>query len=415
MDRDDQVAPPYAGAISRDVNLLAIFRAVSFLGDALALVALYLRVAPEGHAWAVAALAIASSTPLVLLAPIAGLVVDRVRAKPLLIGLGVAETLTCTGLGYWHSVSATVALMFALNVVVAFSIPGYSALVVAITGTEHITRAQGALQGAQGVASILGPILGGLLVGATGQSWPLYIDAVSFLLGTIGTVLIHHDRRPHPNARRESRHEMMAGVALVARDPLLRPVVLNISVFLLTLGTVNVAEVFYVTLTFHGSALAYGLIGAFFGLGTIGGALWASRWQRGEVFITRALTYAVIVVGLFVTGIGLVSGVNEIYPLMVVVGVAVGVANVAATTLFALRAPEHLRGRVFAAAGAAMTSAQIGATILGGALLSVITPRSVYLVGGGVATVTAVFFGALATRASRASALSEVASALQGD
>lgn len=414
MESDDTVTPTlYAGVMRRDVNLLAVFRGVSFVGDGLALVALYLRVAPVGHAWAIAALAIASSLPLVLLSPLAGLVVDRVRAKPFLVGLGLGEALVCAGLGYWHSVAMTVALIFALNVLVAFSMPGYSVLVVAITGTEHITRAQGALQGAQGLASILGPILGGLLVGLTGQSWPLYLDAVSFALGAMGTLLIHHDRRPEYAPRQGARHEMMAGIVLVAHDALLRPVVLNVSIFLLTLGTVNVAEVFYVTVTFHASALAYGLIGAAFGLGTIGGAIGASRWKGGEVFMTQALTYAVVLVGIFITAIGLVRTVEEIYPFMVLAGVAVGVANVAATTLFALRSPEHLRGRVFAAAGATTTSAQIGATIMGGAILSVIAPRTVYLWGGGIATVTAVLFGGLAIRASREGL--HLAVALQGD
>lgn len=393
---------PYAGAIRRDVHLLAVFRAISFVGDGVALVALYLRVAPSGHAWAVAALGIAAALPVVVLSPVAGLVVDRVRAKPFLTTLAGAEALVCAGLGYWHSVLATIALTFALNLIVAFSLPGYSALVVAITGSEHVTRSQGALQGAQGLASIAGPVLGGILVGTLGQSWPLYLDALSFALGGVGTTLIHHDRRPERVASDATRHEMMAGVVLVAHDAVLGPVILNVAVFLLTLGTVNVAEVFYVTVTFHGTALAYGLIGAFFGLGTVGGAIAASRRRGDEVYMTRALTYAVVLVGVFITATGLVSHVNEIYPLMVLAGLAVGIANVAATTLFALRAPDHLRGRVFAAAGAASTAAQIGATALGGAILSVVSPRSVYLIGGSLATVTAVGLGTLAIRASRA-------------
>ncbi|HUY42387.1 MAG TPA: MFS transporter [Acidimicrobiales bacterium] len=391
----------YRGAVSRDVHLLAIFRGVSFLGDSLALVALYLRVAPLGHAWAIAALAVASSLPLVLLTPVAGLVVDRVRAKPLLVSLGVVEALICSGLGYWHSIASAIFLLFALNVVVAFSMPGYSALVATITGTEYFTRAQGALQGAQGVASILGPILGGLLVGATGQSWPLYIDAISFASCALGTLFIKHERRPDPATRRGAKEDMMAGILLIGRDSLLRPVLVNVFIFLLALGTVNVAEVFYVTVTFHGTALAYGLIGASFGLGTIGGSLFASRLEHGQVKMTRSLTLAVVLVGALMTTIGFVANVAQIYPFMTLIGIAVGVANVTANSLFAVRSPEHLRGRVFAALSAALTTAEIGATVVGGAVLSVIAPRTVFRLGGGIATLTAVIFGVLAIRASR--------------
>ena len=415
MASEEASAPEtaYRGAISRDVNLLAVFRGVSFLGDSLALVALYLRVAPLGHAWAIAALAIASSLPLVLLAPVAGLVADRVRAKPLLVGLGVVEALVCSSLGYWHSVPATIFLMFALSVVVAFSMPGYSALVASITGTQHFTRAQGSLQSAQGVASILGPILGGLLVGATGQSWPLYIDAISFGLVALGTVFITHDRSPDPSTRSSTKKDMMAGIMLIGHDSLLRPVIVNVFIFLLAVGTANVAEVFYVTVTFHGSALAYGLVGASFGLGTIGGSLFASRLEHAQVKMTRSLTIAVVLVGVFMTGIGYVANVKEIYPFMILIGVAVGVANVTAMTLFAVRSPEHLRGRVFAALSAVLTTAEIGATVVGGAVLSVIAPRSVFRLGGGIATLTAVVFGVLAIRASRETFELELGS--QGD
>ena len=48
----------------RDLRLLALLRGVSFLGDSVALVTLYLRLAPQGHAWEIAALSIAGALPL---------------------------------------------------------------------------------------------------------------------------------------------------------------------------------------------------------------------------------------------------------------------------------------------------------------------------------------------------------------
>ncbi|HEY7931982.1 MAG TPA: hypothetical protein VIC81_06975, partial [Acidimicrobiales bacterium] len=86
------------------------------------------------------------------------------------------------------------------------------------------------------------------------------------------------------------------------------------------------------------------------------------------------------------------------------------VANVAATTLFALRSPEAVRGRVFAALNAGTTTAQLGATVIGGAVLAVLAPRSVYRFGGGLATLSALVFGYLALRALR-----RHTSTLQGD
>ncbi len=386
------------GAQRRDVALLAVFRGISFVGDGLAMVALYLRVAPLGHAWAVAALGIAAMAPVALLAPVAGHVVDRIRAKPLLIALGCAEAVVSVGLGYWHAIPTTIALVVVLNVSVSFSMPGYSALLPAIVGDEHVNRATGTLQATQGVAFILGPVLGGLLVGWTGQSVPLYLDAVSFALGTIGTALLHADRRPVTHEGEEDRR-MTAGLRHVARDRVLAPVVLDFFVFLLALGMVNVAEVFFVIRTLHGTPLDYGALGAAFGAGTIVGSVLAGR-QSHEIYpLVRRLMLMVVLAGLSVSGVSFVTDVGEIYPFMAIAGLAVGIVNVAAMTLFTLRTPEALRGRAFAAVNALTQSAQVGAFLLGGAALGLLAPRSVYRMGGLASLAAALIFGALALRA----------------
>ena len=388
------------GAQRRDVALLAIFRGISFVGDGLAMVALYLRVAPLGHAWAVAALGIAAMAPVALLAPVAGHVVDRIRAKPLLITLGFVEGVVCVGLGYWHSIPSTLALVVVLNVSISFSMPGYAALVPAIVGDEHINRANGTLQATQGVAFILGPVLGGLLVGWTGQSVPLYLDGVSFVLGTIGTSLLHADRRPTPHAEGADRR-MTAGVRHVVGDPVLAPVILDFFVFLLALGMVNVAEVFFVIRTLHGTPLDYGALGAAFGAGTILGSIVAGRLDQDQYPLVRWLLAMVVLAGVSVSAISFVGVVAEIYPFMTVAGFAVGVVNVAATSLFALRTPEALRGRAFAAVNALVQSAQVGAFLLGGLALGLLVPRSVYRLGGVASVAAAVVFGAVALRAAR--------------
>ena len=382
----------------RDVTLLAVFRGISFLGDGLALVALYLRVAPLGHAWAVAALGIAAMAPVAVLAPVAGHFVDRVRAKPLLVTLGLVDAVVAVGLGYWHAIATTVALVVVLNVSVSFSLPGYAALVPAIVGDENVNRATGTMQAAQGLAFIGGPVLGGLLVGWTGQSVPLYVDAVSFVLGALGTSMLRADRRPVVHAEGADRR-MTAGIRHVFADAVLAPVVLDFFVFLLALGMVNVAEVFYVTQTFHGSPLAYGALGAAFGAGTIAGSIVGSRLTQDLYPMTRALLATVVAAGLSVAAISFVGSVGEIYPFMVLAGVAVGIVNVAAMSLFTLRTPEALRGRAFAAVNAVTQTAQVGAYLLGGAALAVWTPRSVYRLGGVASTVAAIVFGLLALRA----------------
>jgi MFS family permease len=386
----------------RDLTLLAVLRGVSFLGDFAAFTALFLRLAPAHHAWAIAALAIAGSLPLVALAPLAGHVVDHFPAKRLLVLFGFAEAVVCVGLGHWHGLVATILLMLLLNCLVAFSMPGYTALVPAVAGEDNVSRAQGVLQASQALASVAGPVLGGLLVGSTGQSWPLYVDAASFVAAALATTWLRHDRRPGARAVladiEAPREGMMAGVQYIFADGLLRVVEINVAVFMLSLGMINVAEVFFVTQTLHGSATAYGLVGASFGVGGVVGALLAQRISQEVARLARTVIIDIVVIGLMMTAAGLVTRVVYFYPPMVVTGVAVGFANVAAMTLFTVRSPERLRGRVFAALGAVLTASQIAATALGGLVLAVVAPRTVFLIGGVAATITSLVLGPLGLR-----------------
>ena len=392
----------YTALQRRDIRLLATLRGVSFLGDALAMTALYLRLAPLGHAWAIAALSIAGTLPLVVLSPLAGQTVDRLPAKRLLVWLGIAEGVVCLGIGYWHALAATISLMLVLSALVAFSFPAYSALVPTIAGEQNIAASQGTMQAVQGVASILGPVLGGVLVGWVGQSWPLYLDGFSYALAALATLALRHDRRPSARTtiERAQSEKMLAGVSFLWNDRLLRPVVATTLVFLLALNMINVAEVFFVTVTLHGSALAYGLVGASFGVGSVIGSILAGRFDQGLVRLARSILISITVVGFAMIAVGLVTRVGYIYPFMAVTGVSAGIANVAFMTLCTVRSPEALRGRVFAAIGAIFTGDQIGATAAGGMVLAIVSPRSVFLIGGVVATACALVFGPLALRAS---------------
>ena len=394
---------------ARDIRLLALLRGFSFLGDAVALVTLFLRLSHQGRGWLIVALAVAGALPLVALAPVAGFVVDHVRAKPLLTALCIIEGLICAGLGFWHGDAATLTLVALLNCAVAFSAPGYSALVPTLSGEENLARAQGTLQAVQGVALTAGPALGGLLVAATGQSGPLYLDAATFVLAGVGTLALHGDRRPAPRRSRgdggaeRSRHQVSAGARLIVTDHLVRPVVVTVTVIMLSVGALNVVEIFFITRTLHASALYYGLVGTSFGVGSVVGSLAARRLSHAPSALVRTALLNIFVVSVLLGTVGLVERVIYVFPLMALTGLSVGVVNVASSTLFAVRTPEALRGRVFAAIGALFTSAEIGSMVLGGLLLSVVAPRTVYQLAGALSIVTVGIVGPLELRLSRRS------------
>ena len=378
-------------AARRDLRLLVVLAAVSALGDEVALIALLLRVAHGGiasHGWLVAALSIAGALPFVALAGPAGLVVDRVRARPLLIGLGLVEALVAAGLGYWHNDVVTVLLMALLSSVVAFSRPGYSALLPSLVGLENVAPAQSGLQAGGSLALAIGPALGGLLVGTIGQSGPLYLDAASFAVAAALTALLRGERAPAREDARAERKAMLAGARFIVASATLRPVVVTVGVLMLSLGAINVSEVFFTTVTLHASALGYGVAGAAFGVGSIAGALAGGRAPHEPARLVKVSLALIAALGVMLLVAGLSVDIAMLWAVLLATGVLVGLVNVMFSVLFSIEAPPEMRGRVFAAATGVFTTAQMGSMVLGGLLLSVISPRAIFVLAGAVAAVT---------------------------
>jgi MFS family permease len=396
------VSPSAEALARRDLRRLATLRGVSFLGDFAALTALFLRLAPHGSA-AIAALAIAGALPLVLLAPLAGHVVDRTPAKALLSGLAMGEAFLCLGLAQWRGPAATLTLMTLLSCLVAFSGAGYLAMVPSLVGEERVAAAQGRLQAVQGVASVLGPVAGGLLVGAAGQGWPLLVDAASFALAAALTTSLRHDRRPTPGERVAGARGagMTAGAALIARDAVMGPVLATTAVVMLSLGMINVAEVFFITRTLHGSATMYGLVGTCFGSGWAFGSLLAPRLGQTAPRLVGAFVVSVVALGAVIGGIGLVSSLPLVYPLQLAAGVGAGLATTCLITLFTVRSPEALRGRVFAAVSATTNGSELASMALGGIILTQVAPRTVFQIAGVACLAGATLFSVRAWRAAR--------------
>ena len=191
-------------------------------------------------------------------------------------------------------------------------------------------------------------------------------------------------------------------------DGILRPLVITFVVFLLALVMINVAEVFFITKTLHSSALMYGLVGTSFGVGNVVGAVASAKIKQNDVSLARASLLGLIVIAIFVGVVGLVEHVGYLFPILVVVGVAVGVINVTLTTLMTVRTPEAQRGRMFAASNAVFTSAEILGTVFGGLILTIVAPRTVFQIAGTVTTFFVLFFGPFALRAMRSAKNTEM-------
>jgi MFS family permease len=336
-----------------------------------------------GSALAVSALIFALWGPVVLASGLAGTIVDRFENRRILIvvSLGQAAVVAAMLAGV-DQLWALLPLMVLLGCGVAVSQPAEFALVPAAAGPDiDAARANGLMETARAVGFTAGPVVGGAL-GAAGLLWlALALNALSFLVVAAAAGLLR--------ARRQPRRAEAAGSAVRARDGFVfltrqrdLAITLGGAVAALLLFSMSAtAEPFFVTGVLGAGSLAYGVLLTSWTLGMAAGS--AGLAHR----ITRAQLATGALVAVVLQGLGIAGGALSAVLGMALIGftfggVAHGVKNVLLRTLIHERAPEELRGRVFAAYNGARNGAELAALALGGIAVGALGARTALLAAG---------------------------------
>jgi MFS family permease len=383
-------------SVRHDLRLVVGAKSVSWLGDEVAMVALVLKLQSDGRgAGAVAALLIANALPIVLLSGLVGRIVDRVDNRVLLVGSTVAQALLCTVLAFTAAPAAVLALVVVLGAGQCVNAATWQAVLPAIVGRDDLPRAIGMVQAGTTMAGIAAPAVGGLLYGLYGARVPLLIDAATFLAVLSAALLLHGRRNvvaPEAGAKQDG------GLAIVWRDSLLRPLFVLLALFVLIGSMVNVVEVFLVRETLHASTIWYGISGAAFSAGALTGAVLSSR-LRGPLTLARGFVASAVLLALGLAGLGLAPAVLWLLPIGFVTGAGNGVLNVTLSSLVMGRALDAERGRVGALLGGVASGTQLAAFAAGGVLAAHLSPRTVFMLAGGLGLLAPAFFGRRVVRA----------------
>lgn len=338
----------------RSFALLWSGQTVSRLGDGLYRVALAWWVLEKtGSAEAMGAVLIFSFAPMLVFLLVGGVVVDRVpRVRVMLASdlLGAAVVGAVALLAFrdllqvWHLYVASVLFGFAS----AFFRPAYTALVPEITPPELLPSANALTSLSGRLANVVGPALGGVIVGLGGTSMAFALDALSFLLSAaclvslLGISVSPMTGRPPAGVVRDIRE----GLVLVLASPWLW-VTIAIAALgnITTSGPMGVALPFLLKNQLGADARALGMVYAFASAGAVLGALWlgrATRLRRRGVaayvaWMLGGLTTLVIGLGLSLPGVVVAVMIN---------GVLFTAFSLIWTNTLQELVPRHLLGRV---------------------------------------------------------------------
>lgn len=358
---------PYVGYLqllrrNRPFRLLWYGQFVSQLGDwfdSIAIFTLLLRLTDSGTA--VGLLLVAQFLPPALVGLGAGVVVDRLPRKTVMVaadllraGLALLFLLVDSAAMIWLAYLVT-ALKHSLG---AFFEPARSAAIPSVVSEEELVTAN-AISGITWSAMLaIGAALGGLVVGLLGTTTAFVIDAVSFALSAYFIMRVPLPPRPANRARSSGMEDLReAGAYLRAHR--------DTALFTFTKGLWSMGGGVLLVLSLYGrelfprgvdGALSIGLLYAARGLGAGVGPVLAQRWGgASERFLQRAIAPAFLV-----TALG--YALNAVAPTLLLASLAIIVAHmggatqwVYSTALIQMRVPDRLMGRVFAIEFVALT------------------------------------------------------------
>lgn len=374
------------------LNLWAA-QTVSHFGTQITLVALPLAAALtlDASAGQMGLLAAAGTLPALVFGLLAGVAIDRVRRRPVMIATDVARALVLASVPLaWALGLLRIELLFAvafLNGILTLLFDvAYVAFMPTIVPRDDLVEGNAKLEGSASTAQVAGPGLGGILVGVLSAPVALLIDAVSYLASALLLARVPSDEPlPDRPARGSLRRDVGEGLRVVWSDARLRAILLSAATVNLFGYVFMAVYVLYMLNDLGFSATQVGLVFSIGGIGAVVGAVLAGPLSR-RLGIGRTIILGRALFGIFALLVPLAVTVPRLEAPMVLAAellqwLALVIAIVNEISLRQTLVPERLLGRAtatFRFIGGGMIP--IG-SLLGGLLGELIGLRETLVVG----------------------------------
>jgi MFS family permease len=353
----------------------------------------------------VSLLTTALMVPSLLLTVPAGALADRVDRRMLLFWAQLGSAAVTLGLAaacWLHLASPAVLLAGAagMGVFLAFTGPPWQSLVPELAGRQHMAEAVTLNAVAFNVARVVGPAIGGFVLGWAGAGWSFALDALSFA-GVLWVLARYPEIRaasaaalarakPEPWLR-----SMVAPLGMVARSSRLRASFVGVLTFSLAASAVTALLPLVAKHHLHTGASGYGSLLGALGLGATACGI-ALRWVRRLVAPRVLVTGAMALYGACSVGVGLAGSLPAAWGWMLLAGFGWVATFSTMSATAQLASPEHAKSRVVALYQLTHFLGWAGGAAAAGAVATHVGERTT-LVGGAVAALAC---AALASRLS---------------
>ncbi len=361
---------------------LWLARAVSQVGDVAQFTTLaLLLIALTGSGLGVSGAVLAEIAPVLLLAPLAGSLVDRLPRVQVMVTADLARVLLAGALAVWHdSAPVAYAVAFGLSCGQVFFSPAAQSLLPSIVHDDELVAANSGIWTAAVTAQILVAPVAALLAVHVGFEVAFAANAVSFALSAAVLRGLHEPTRTRPVQVASPLAHAREGLATLAALPLLKALAVGQFLAALSAGATSALLVLLAQDRLGGGS-DFGVLVAAIGTGAALGPLLLLRRitdPRRPLFVFGPYAIRGIV--------DLVLAVTTSLPLascaLVFYGLSTSTGNVTFSSLVQSRVPEDFRGRAFAGFDMLWQTGRLLSLLGGGLLADAVGIRAVYLLGG---------------------------------
>jgi MFS family permease len=361
-------------------------------GLALPLVAV---ITLDVSAFMVSALVIAEFAPFLLISLPAGVWVDRLPRRPILIAgdLGRAALLATIPIAFALDVLTIWQLFvvgFGVGICTVFFDVAYQSYLPSLVEKEQLVEGNSKLEISRSGAQLTGPAIAGVLIEVLRAPYAILVDAISFLASGLFVLGIRKREENVPTraerrqAKTSMRKELGEGLRWVLGNPILRTVAACTATFNFFSSLMGAILIVYLVRSLEMSPSMIGLMFAIANVGYLGGALSSNRIAR-----KIGVGPAIIVGG--VSGIAMLlvplapQNANDAFVYIVIAETiaAFGVVlyNVTQVSMRQAITPERLQGRMNSVMRFIVWGVMPLGTLLGGSVATAVDLRAAIWAG----------------------------------
>jgi MFS family permease len=359
---------------------LLVARLISALGTWTAFFAIRIALYEQTHSslW-IMALFVCELTPGIVLGLALGPLIDRWPRQRMMILSDLGGVAAFGALPFVHNPGAICGISAFAGFSASFFRPGCYSAIPNLPQEEDVVSGNALMQGAEGLATLAGPVFAGLGIKFLGAHAVYGLNSLSFLFSALLLVRIGNRLQSDIPARIGRAHwpEIRSGFSLVRTDPYLSSIFLIWSWATISYSFINLAEIFLATKAYHSGYIGFVVLAALTSVGaTFGTTLAKPSIERIGVYGAYRASFLVTAGGVLMCAlspglaIGCIGGV--------IYGVGNGVGLVCNVTLIQQVVPDVRRGQIFAVLGSLVQTFTLLGLVAAGPLTDAIGPRFVF-------------------------------------